>query len=71
MFGLRSRIQGGELLIQLRGMARLNSSLRAGKKKLLDPLMPEAANHSESIVPRNVTLHNSRAAGYRPAIVSL
>jgi hypothetical protein len=30
MFGLRSRIQGGELLIQLRGMARLNSSLRAG-----------------------------------------
>jgi hypothetical protein len=43
-------------------MTGLNSGLRAGQKKLLDPLMPEAAYHPAGIVLRNVTLHN-RLAG--------
>jgi hypothetical protein len=38
-------------------MAGLNSGLRAGQEELLDPFMPEAANHSASSVLRNVTLH--------------
>jgi hypothetical protein len=36
----------------------LNSGLRTGQEKLLDPLVPEAAYHAAEIVLRNVTLHN-------------
>jgi hypothetical protein len=41
-------------------MAGLNSGLRAGEEKLLDALMPEAANHPATSVLRNVTLHKSQ-----------
>jgi hypothetical protein len=44
-------------------MTRLNSGLRTGQKKLLDPLMPEAAYHPAGIVLRNVTLHKRLAGG--------
>jgi len=52
-------IQYCELIIQLFGMAGLNSCLRSSQEELLDPLMPEAANHSSNSVLRNVTLHKS------------
>ena len=63
LFGPRGGIQNGKLLVQLSGMTGLNSGLRAGQKKLLDPLMPEAAYHPAGIVLRNVTLHKRLAGG--------
>jgi hypothetical protein len=59
LFGPRGGIQKRELFVQLLGMARLNPGLRAGQEKLLDSLMPEASDHPEIIVQRNVTLHNN------------
>jgi hypothetical protein len=50
-------VQCAKLVKELGGMTGLNSGLRAGQKKLLDPLMPEAAYHPINIVLRNATLH--------------
>jgi hypothetical protein len=61
LFGLRGGIQNGKLLVQLGGVTGLNSGLRTGQKKLLDPLMPKAPNHFNTIVLCNVTLHNNQA----------
>jgi hypothetical protein len=60
LFGPHDGIQSGKLRVQLGGVTGLNSGLRAGQEKLLDPLMPEAADHPAKIVLRNVTLHNRR-----------
>lgn len=58
LFGPCGSIQESKLVKELRGMARLNSSLRTGQKELLDPLIPKAAYHFITSVLRNVTLHN-------------
>jgi hypothetical protein len=59
VFGPLGGIQNGKLLVQLLGMTGLNPGFRTGQEKLLDSFMPEAADHSGTIVPRNVTLHTS------------
>lgn len=53
-------VQNGKLLIQLAGMAGVNSGLRSGHEELLDPFMPKAANHTACSVPRNVTLRKRK-----------
>ncbi len=53
-------IQKSKLIKKLYGVIRLNSGLRSGQEELLDPFMPEAANHAARIVLRNATLYNGR-----------